>query len=318
MALTIASTADSLNIHTREYATDLKQIFRQGLEFENMLTPRATDKMWVAPNASVGSLVQPYQWQFTPTGTPVFDAVENELQPIKIDILITEGDLEKFWDSWNVSWFESGKPAEEWTFPRYLYEQVYLPKILEEMNTNAWSGEYAAPTPGTAGASLTSVDGYKIKIEDAITAGTLTEYSSGALVASTMVNQVESWVDSLPTTYRDAAGSIYMSPTRAKQYYRDFRDKFGAAQGTTGNENRELIVEMTNKRIVPINAMEGSDRWIFCPASTDNMIWVTRRGFATYPVINWQPYERSIKGMATVYRAYGFDFWGHVMVNDQE
>lgn len=317
MAVTIAGTATNLNIHARQYNKDVQQVLRQGLEWEQMMSVRATDKVYVAPNVSTTNVIQPYQWQFTPTGAPTFDEVSNTLQPIKVDILITAEDLEKFWDAWAVEWMEVGMDPVEWSFPRYLYEMVYLPKILEEMNTNAWSGTYAAPTPGTAGLSINSVDGYAKKIADAITASSLTEYPTGALVAGTMVTQLETWIESMPIPYRDAPGNIYCSPTIAKQYYRNYRATFGSAVGTANNENRELLIEMTNKKIVPINAMEGSSRLIFFPTQTNNMIWGTRRGFPTYPVIRWEPYERSIKGMAEFYRFYGFEYWDHLIVNDQ-
>ncbi|MEM9835154.1 MAG: hypothetical protein AAF828_01550 [Bacteroidota bacterium] len=317
MAITIESTAADLNNVQREYNQAINQIMRQGMQLEDEFTPRATDRRYVAPNVSTTDVVQPYQWQFTPTGSANFDQVALDLQPIKIDILITEGDLEKFYDSWAVEWFESGRDAMEWSFPRYLYDQVYLPKIVEEMDRNAWKGVYAAPNAGTPGLSIASVDGYEKKFKDARDAGDLTEYATGALVEGTMVNQVETWIDSLPIPYRDAQGTIYCSPTNVKKYFRNYRSNFGYGAGVDNNPNNELRVEMTNKQLKPLNALEGSDVMFFFPANTQNVIYVTRRGYPTLPSINWERHERSIKGMATIYRAYGVEFWSHLFINDQ-
>lgn len=317
MSLTIAAAADTLNRYAVQYNPDIQQKLRQGLEWERMMPVRACDNTYSAPNAVVTEVLQAYQSGFTPKGDVTFDAVDNKLQKIKLDMRITGDDLEVFWDSWMVEWHEIGKDPDTFTFPRYMYEKVVLPKLIEELNTNAWSGSYTAPTAGTAGNSANSVDGYKTKIEAAITASDLTEYATGALVESTMVNQIETWIDSLPIPYRNAPGNIYMSPTNAKKYYRDYRAKFGAGVGTDNNNNVELRIDATNKNIVSINSMEGSNRIMFSPTLADNIIWGTRRGFPTYPEIRFQYFEREIKLLGEFYRFYGFQFWEHLFVNDQ-
>lgn len=316
--ITIDAAVTSLNRHATMYKPQIAQTFRTGLEFEGAMTPRAADKVWSAPNVSVQDIVQSYQWQFTPNMTAEFSGNDLELQQIKGDILITAEDLEKFWDSWMVEWYEVGRDANEWSFPRYIFDQVLMPKILEEMNKNAWAGERVAPTPGTAGNSIDSVDGYKKFIEDAITAGDLTEYATGVFTSTTIVDQIESWCDSLPVNYRDAAGTIYMSKTLAKMYWRNYRSKFGTGNGVGDNPNNELRVDMTGKQIMGMNAMEGSSRIFFYPAATNNGVWGTRRGFPTYPAVRLHKNStRSIQMTFELYRFYGFEYYGHLFVNDQ-
>lgn len=317
MAVTLDNGVAGLNQFAVKKAPYIHQKLRVGLEWEKMMTPRACEHTYSAPNAVPTELIQAYQWQFTPKGSVDFSAVENTLQPIKIDIMITAEDLEVFWDSYMIEWHEIGLDPMEWSFPRYLYEQVYLPKILEEMNQNAWSGTFLAPTTGTAGLSINSVDGYKKKIEDAITAGDLTEYPTGPLLANTMVNQMESWCDSLPIPYRNRPGAILMSPTNAQRYWRDYRTLFGTGNSVNNNENNELRIDATQKRIKPVIAMEGSDRIIFNPDSIQNQIWGTRVRKPTYFNLRWEKTERIIKGLAEIYRFYGFEFWDHLFVNDQ-
>lgn len=316
--VTVAATADGLNQFATMKAGELKQAFRTGLEWERDLTVRACDNTWSAPNATPTELIQPYQWQFTPKGTVALDAVESKLRPIKVDIVITAEDLEAFWDTYMVEWFEVGKDPMEWSFPRYIYETVYMPKIIEEMNQNAWSGVYAAPTAGTAGLSVNSVDGYKTNLEAAITAGDLTEYATGAWVSGTEVDQVEAWVDALPVNVRDLPGVIRMSPTLARRYWRNYRAEFGTGNGVANNANNELRVDATNKTILPVISMEGSDRIIFFPETTRNLIWGTRRGFPTYFNIRWkETTHRVMQGTAEIYRFYNVEFWDHLFVNDQ-
>lgn len=318
--VTVTGTTAGLNQFAVQKAPLIQQTLRQGLEFENMLTPRACDHTYSAPNATPTELLQAYQSGWTPKGTVNLDAVENTLGRIKIDIELDADDLEVFYETYMVEWAEIGLDPMEWSFPRYIYENVYLPKIMEEMNTNSWSGSYVAPTTGVAGLSINSVDGFATKIADAVTAGDLTEYPTGAFVSTTMVAQLEAWCDALPIPYRNKPGNIYMSPTNATAFYRDHRAKFGTGNGVYGNENSELRVEATGKVIVPINAMEGSDRIMFSPDSTRNIIWGTRAGakYPTYFNLRWMQQDvRLLKATAEIYRFYGFEFWDHLFVNDQ-
>lgn len=317
MSVTVDNAAAGLNQFAVTKAQMIQQKLRTGLEIESLFSARACDNTYSAPNATAGEILQAYQWQFTAKGDVTLDAVENKLQKIKGDFVITADDLEKFWDTYMVEWHEIGRDPMEWSFPRYLYEQVFLPKILEEMNYNAYNGTYAAPTPGTAGNSINSVDGLAKKIADAITASDLTAYATGALVAGTMVNQVEAWVDSLPDPYRNAPGAILMSNTNAINYARNYRASFGTGNGVAGNENNDLRVDYTRKRIVGLTAMEGSDRIIFSPETQNNLIWGTRRGYPTLPTIRWEKRQRTIEGSFEIYRFYGVEFWDHLFVNDQ-
>jgi hypothetical protein len=319
--ITVAAATAGLNQHAVQKSPVIQQKLRQGLEWEapgSMITPRACDNTYSAPNAVATELLQAYQYQFTPKGSVELDAQEYKLQKIKVDIVITGEDLESLWDTYMVEWHEIGKDPIEWSFYRYVYEQIYMPKIEEELNKNAWSGIYVAPTPGTAGLSINSVNGLGTNIAADITSGALTEYATGVFVDNTMVNQIESWCDSLPIPYRDQPGVIRMSNTNMKKYFRDYRANFGFGNGVAGNENNELRVDATNKRIVGMNSMEGSNRILFSPDVTRNLIWGTRAGYPTYFNIRWmQPTPRVINGTAEIYRFYGAEYLDHLFVNDQ-
>lgn len=320
MAITIDSAATGLLQVQRTYGAQIWQEKRVNMEWEPSLPVRATDKTHTEANATVAEILQPYQWQYTPKGGVDFNAVENTLKPIKADVKITADDLEKFWDSWKVEWFDVGKDALMYSFPRYLYETLYIDKIVEELNQMAWSGVYAAPTPGTAGSSISSVDGFKKKIADAVTGSLLSEIATGALLGGTMVDQVESFCDGIPQPYRDLPGELRMSSTNARRYWRNYRDNFGTGNGVSGNDNNQLRVDATNKRIKPVISMDttSSDRIIFVPDGLPGLIWGTRRGFPQMLNLRWESQERIVKGLGEFYRFFGATYWEFVFVNDQE
>ncbi len=322
MPITLESTAAGLNAVQRTYGMEIHQKARIGLEWEKMLPFRVTDKVHTEPNATLSEILQPYQWQYTPKGGVNFDAVENTLQIIKADVKLTADDIAVFWDSWKLEWYDIGlvkTDPQKYSFSAYLYETLYTKKIIEELNQMEWSGSYTAPTAGTAGNSINSIDGLKTKIAAAISAGKLTEIPTGTLLDSTMVEQVEAFCDAIPQPYRDMPGRLVMSSTNARAYWRNYRGEFGTGNGVTGNENNELRVDATNKRIVPNMSMDTttSDRIVFLPDNMPSLILGTRRGYPMNLTLRWESQERIVKGLGEFYRFTGATYWQHVFVNDQ-
>lgn len=318
MTTNIENTADTLNRHAVAYNPTIQQQLRQGLEYQQDMTVRACDNTWSAPNATAGDLMQPYQSAFTPTGTVVFDAEELKLQKVKIDVEMTADDLEKYFESWRVDWNEIGLPENEWSFPRWIYDNIIMPKLMEEENLNAFKGVYAPPTPGTAGVSLSSVDGLELKLQQGVAAGKIVEVVTGPMTATNAVDRIEAFCDGLPELYRNLPGKLIVSHTNERFYARDYRDKFGFGNGVGGNENSGLRVDYSNKRVIGRHYMAGSQGIIFIPDNRPNLVWGTRSGFPTTPQIRWKTEGiRTVKGTAEWYRFFGFEYAHEVFINDQ-
>lgn len=316
--LTIGATNAAINQHLVTFAPQVKQVFRTGLEFESMLPFVSADEVYTASNVSLGDIVQPYQPRFTPNNVENWDAVSNTLRPIKIDLEFTEEQLQKFYDKWKNMWFEAGKDPLEWSYPRYIIEQVVAPKYREEINRAEWLGEYVEPTLGTPGASLESLDGFKIKIENAITAGSLTPVASGSYTASDIRSKLEDWMMAMPTAVRGRAGTVLMSDTWARKYYFDFRGDFNAATwASLEAAGMGLMIDGFPVRVKGIKAMEGSNRWIYLPDGEQNMILGTRNGYPRDPQFIFDTDLYSLKAKAVIYRFCGFEFWDNLYVNDQ-
>lgn len=322
MAITISGTAATLNRYAVAYSTNIHQQMRKGLFFENHVNARACDNTYSAPNATATEFFQPYQSGWTPKGGVSFDALETKLERQKVDHPITADDLDKFWEAWRVEWAEVGKDPKEWSFVRYFYENFLIPKANEEMAINSWSGAYVVPTGpaiGVAQAAVDMVTGYAKRFADAVTATRVTPIPTGAFVASTMVNQIETFCDNIPQPYRDLPADIVMSSTNARLYNRDYRDKFGTGNGVM-NPNDELRVDATKKRIIGTNLMDGSDRIFvnFHNPMLRNYFWLSRSGFPSFPSIRFFPSGvREIQMTLEMYRAYHWEYDELVFINDQ-
>lgn len=307
-----------LNQQVVTFAPEIKQQFRVGLEFENLLPFVAADKRYTSPNVTTGAILQPYQPRFTPNNTESWDAVDNDLRPIKADVEFTEEQLEKFYDKWAQNWFEAGKDPMTWTYPKYILEQVIMPQFKDDLNSAAWDGEYVAPDSGVPGAVLESVDGFRIAIVNALAAGKLVSVPSGSYTASDIQSKLEAWMLAMPAAVRGKSGMVLMSDSWMRKYYYDFREAFGTATWQQLNQQiGGLTVDGTNVRIVGIKAMEGSNRWIYLPDNDQNMIIGTRRGYPRDPQFIFDADLYTLRAKAVIYRFFGFEYWNNLYVNDQ-
>lgn len=317
-AITINTTGNALGQYCVRYGNQIHQTIRQGLEIESLLPKVSCDHTYQGQDVDISDILQPYQKGFTPNNTETFGGVKNTLQLAKIDLEFDWLQMESFFDKWKCNWFEAGKPEQDWTYPKYIMNQVVLPKVIEEINLNSWKGEYVAPTAGTPGGYLTTFTGFKKHIEDLITATSLTPITTGALVATTMVAQVRTFCEGLPLLYKYKSGKILMSKTNAQRYADDYQTKYPSRKVTEDTPDKlYLRVDHFNKTIIGIDAMEGSDRFVCIFDNMDSLIVGTRRGMPTMPNFRVHVEDRSLHVLTEFYRFYGFETLKHVFVNEQ-
>jgi hypothetical protein len=318
--ITVDNAAAALNRHHIVYDKMIHTTVKKEIELERYLKPVTTAHTYTAASAEIQDLVQAYQPDFTPNSQTDFKAVDNPLERMKVDIQFEADELDQFYDTWMAEWVEDGKSRKEWSFPRYIYDKHVIPKIIENLDFISFNGVRAAPVAGTAGVKVGSANGLKKKIADAITAGLVTPIATGVLGSATMVNQVETFCDSIPVVYRNLPGVILMSDTNAKKYVRDYRDKFSVGNGVM-NENKELRIDYSRKRVFGVGTIEGSDGMIFLPDNLAAGIYgrrKTNKQIEPYlPKIRWQEFDRKLKGLTEFSRFWGFKYWGHIFVNDQ-
>jgi hypothetical protein len=312
-AISIASTAQDLNRYNVLYNTEIRQKMQVGMVTEGYLKPVPTEHTYVSPNVRMSDIVQAYQPKFTPKGTGSFDQVANTLQLMKIDIKFEPEDLDRYHDSWMVEWVEQGKSRLEWSFPRWIWENVIMPKFEDNMEIQvAYNGVYVAPVDGQAGVTMNSCDGIGTKLSKAILAGGVVPFQMGNITPSTSVSYMEDFCKRLPFAYRFSKLPIFCAPELAADFYFDRRERFGRNVDYTATDSQQ--VEAYNKIITPLPSMAGSKRMICTP--NRNIIKGLKRGANPYPVVRWQEQDRMLKGLSEFYRFYGFEFYEEVFCND--
>lgn len=316
MAVTIATTAASLNRHHIVYEREIAQEIRLEAEFENNMRRVPCEDTYCAPNVEQGELLQAYQGTFTPKNDVTFDEVNWTLESIKIDIQFEPADLDDFRKTWKYEWDQLGGPfRKDYTFPKWLYKNVMMPKIKEELATLSMDGVRVAPTVGTAGNYLDSATGFKKHVLDYTASNDLVPIPTGPILPATAVAQVEDFVEALPLKYRNKKGFIDCSPEVAKLYLYDYRAKYGYAAGVSGNENMSYDIYGTKMRLRPSQELSGMDALLYTPEG--NLITGRKIGQAELPAIRWEEDKRMLIGMCEMDRFWGWKYHNTMFINDQ-
>lgn len=282
------------------------------------------DTIWRGTFASLNRIVQPFQKAFTPIGTIAFKPNQFSLFKLKIDLKETPDDIEATYLG-----FLGSLPEIErvnWPFVKWLIEKHVMPKKDEDLETNEYfSGVFAAPAPGVAGAAGTAMDGLRKVIRACNTAGR-TNLGNGAIATGAAADddadyceQVEQFVESIPSLFRSKIDFVCMSKENKTKYRRGKRKKYGLQVNFMtgqGVSDLETIEDYPNIRVVGLESHTGSDLiWATMPA---NRIRPQKKAALanTMAVKEFAPREVSI--YSDWWEALGFEVSEFLFHNDQD
>lgn len=291
----------------------LYQLLRRDFITGDVFTPVVTDDtIWRASEVRMQRIVQAFQKQFTPVGSPAFVPVEIRQFHLKADTQEYPDDLEATWLG-----FLSGPNVKrsEWPFVRWYLETQFFPQIQEDLEMNEIaSGVYAAPTPGTASAASTGMDGIKKIITDHISDSRIVPQAMGAIPAddADFVTQLEEFHKGIDKRYRNGVLDLCMSEDLELKYKRGYRAKYLA--GTSLVEGTSLKIIDTNITVKGLPAMQGSSRYFATPKANAILL---KKKTQNQRAVDVQSIDRLVKFMTDWWMGLGFIIPELVFTNDQ-
>lgn len=326
MALNIDALVDALNRRAVEFAPEINGAVRQGLELEAELTPKFSAGDYVAPSLTTTEVFQGFQCAWLPKSTDTLTALTTTQKTFMANLQWSCTDLVKFNTEFGdmKGFFEANKQPMDWTFPAYLYENFYIPKMREELNANSFSGVHAAVTPGTASSSASTVNGWLKVLADYITAGTITPvYTTGAINSGNVLAKLDAFVQAIPVPERQAGGVIRCSVAMYELALRAFVAAYGtnfAAANAMGMNYEFKLPFFPNVTLKAYVGMGSSSRLIFKPANFEPMLYVVNPNFGgAYPSGYWfhEPKNGIVGYRVEMSRGYGFAHAERTYVNEQ-
>jgi hypothetical protein len=248
----------------------LLSLLTQGRELQSFVTPiKTNDTIFRLGNAAFSKLVQPFQKTFTQKGGVTITPNEIRVFNMKIDDEFYPDEIKANWLG-----FLAGKQVsrKEWPLVKWLMEDYYKQQIDRDMELDEYyNGVYAAPTPGTPGASGSSMDGLKKLLQAGVDDDSMNVVPLGALAVDSIFDQVELFTDGISEVYQGVEMKVCMSRYWYKKYMQDKR-----VQGWyTKNSDKDIDagIDFTPQSVVPMAMMTGTED-IFCTPKA-NLLHIT-------------------------------------------
>lgn len=260
-------------------------------------------------NSAYTRVLQPWQKGFTPIGDLTFTPNPIDLFKVKVDVQEYPDEVE---DSWLGFLAGPGIDRAQWPFIRWFVEVHVMNQAKEDFELNeVYLGQYAAPTPGTAGAAGTSMNGIKKILSD--NAADINIITMGSMPSSDedVVTYVEEFVAQMSKEYRKRATKLFMNEDLHLKYRRGKRSKYN--QNYAQETDLDRVIDFPQLSVVGLPSM-GTDSkiWTTIPG---NMIRPLKRAeFSNFKVGEYSP--RQISMYTDFWTVCSFNRFQDVFTND--
>jgi hypothetical protein len=270
------------------------RLYRNQLVTESTCTVKMVNESLYRTSIVNGTeVVQPYQTPFTPKGDQTFIPNEIPLHRLKIDNEIDPNPIKETWLD-----FLSDNKQDRMQYPliSFLLENHILAKKDEDMELSvSYKGIRVAPTPGVAGLSSGSMNGFEKVIDDAKLSliNPMTTIITGALSTDplTFCNQVEAWYAQINPKHRTLPNMLVrMSESLALRYKQGRRIKYNMYYSQVSTDM--IIEDFPNAKVVGLPGMQGKQRiWA---TTKENAVMLYRIGTNGIMVKEFKPRVISI------------------------
>ncbi len=291
----------------------VKQLNEQSVTEQAFTTVVTDETLWRASESRMSRVLQPFQKAWTPIGVVTFVPVAIQNFKMKIDHEDHPDDLEATWLGFLA---DNSLDRKEWPFVRWFIETHLLPQSKEDYELNEiFAGVYAAPTPGTAGAAGTSMNGIKLIINGHIDSGRITPIITGTVPTDPLdfVDYVEQFGDNINTKYWSIPMQLVMGQTLKRRFLRGYKSKYG--QNTDYTANAKGDVDLTNLTIFGAPSHNGSEKMWATPKNNSVRLVKKSQNMNTVRVEN---VDRLVKMYSDWYSGVGFVIPELVFTNDRD
>lgn len=312
-------------LNNGQNATTLYQrLFRRGVT-EQLFTSVPTDNtIWQASQTSLGTILQPFQKDWTPKGSLKATPISIPQFKMKVDVEETPDDLE---DTWLGFLADGNLKRAEWPFVRWFIEIHLVPQVEEDFELNeVFAGVRVEPTKGQPGAAGTSINGIRKVLNDHAGAGRITPIALGAFPTGDIeaaCDYVEAFAKSIVKRYRNVPMFISMSEDNALSYAKGRGKKYGKDTNQSAMKNdapiaeqlleTSVAVEYTRQRVVGLPSVGNSGKIWATPIANAKRLIKKSQNVNQFQIEN---VDRKVKLYTDFYKGVGFVLPEAVFTND--
>lgn len=245
--------------HGQNQSSLIQRLHRPSVTAAEFRTIPTKDTVVRFGSSEMSRILQPFQKAFTPIGDVTFKPNPINLFNLKVDYEEMPDDLVNSW----LGFLEGdGVVRSEWPFVRWIMEVHISARVAEDFELNeAWAGNFTAPTPGTAGAAGTAMDGIKQIMAD--NSAKINTISMGAVPTADedVVTYVEDFVAQISKEYRKRITKLYMNEDLHLQYRRGKRNKYN--QNYAQEADLDRVIDFPQMSVMGLPSM-GTDTTMWC------------------------------------------------------
>lgn len=312
-------------LNNNQNATRLVQLlFRRGVTEQLFSSIVTDDTIYRAAQTVLGTILQPFQKDWTPKGNL-------EVTPITIQQFKMKADVEETPDDLEASWLgflaDASLKRAEWPFVRWFIEVHLIPQIEEDYELNEiYLGVFVAPTKGTAGPAGTAMNGIRKVLNDHTGAGRITPLVLGAIPTDPLAccEYIEEFCHKTQKRYRNVPMNLAVNEDVALRYAIGRADKYklhvnaiekpitpdGAAPVLTA-----VPVQHAKQQVVGLPSMGNSEKiWMTPPINAKRLAKKTQN-MTQFAIEN---VDRKVKLYTDFWKGVGFVLPQAVFTNDQD
>ena len=317
--ITFDTLITGLNQYAVRSSKDIHKLINENLEWENPARYRPADLSWVERNATIDDVLQPYQAEINSVkGATTWSGVETTLEDGMILTKFEQRDLDQFVRTQQFRNRQLEKDITEQDLYGVIMNDLIVPKLKENLNRVAFSGQRVNPTAGTPGAMLTTFTGYNKRFSDAVAAGSIVPLPTGAITAANIYDKVITMCEGIPDWLRYKSGKVYMSKTNVQRFVNkvisDNRYTYIPGQSMDMYE----IVPGYYKQLVGLDSMAGSNRIFIELDEFPSTLVVTDQYLSALPTL--RVHKANVFTMhvyAPLRRGFGLTYNESTFINDQ-
>lgn len=286
---------------------------------ERFLTQRFVNStIWRQSLVTRNGILQPYQCEFTPTGGVEFTPQQVALFKMGIaDQLCPDDEVEPNWVGFLAS---TGRPVREWPVIRWYLTEYVLKAQNEDYETQSvYSGEFVAPTAGTPGAAVETMDGLRKVVDDLVVAGRITELAVSSLPASPtntdVVDFYTEFAQMIPQRFKMMPMVIGTSLTHYEMFVDGMDEKYNVNYNRVP-EGQYAKIKNRDITLIPLPSMETATSFRPIMTPPGNALELVKREDGKNRVNVWADGDL-VKMKAKFWRAVAFDIPEMVFVPTQ-
>jgi hypothetical protein len=270
--ITITQLVSEFGTWLGQNQNQIKTLLLQPTESTKYMTRVMQDDEFRTAKGVIDDLVQGFQKDWTPKGTPEFTPLTINHRRHKVDVAFYPDEVMGSWLGFLAA---ENLNRTAWPITRYIIEKLMMAKIAENRELKMYgTGEYEVPTEGVAQAVGKSMDGFCTTLKAKYLAGTskINFIPVGTFINNDIVDQVDDFADGIAELYQSISMNIFISNKWFRAYLRRRKQLEGGNIDYKGMNS--LLIDGTNLTLCPLPSMAGEDLIFATPK--ENFIWLTK------------------------------------------